>query len=92
MLDRAWGRGLVVRTPAFHAGDRGFEPRRPYFASSLTGRKSQISGAGLCLDPADRVVIPGSTLLNNPNEGLDRFIQTVKDVKLHFVTYSYSGN
>ncbi|MBI4326638.1 MAG: hypothetical protein HY674_15445, partial [Chloroflexi bacterium] len=39
-----------------------------------------------------KLVIPGYTLLNNPNEGLDRFIQTVKDVKLHFVTYSYAGN
>jgi hypothetical protein len=39
-----------------------------------------------------KLVIPGRTLLNNPNEGLDRFIQTVTDIKLHFVTYSYSGN
>ena len=39
-----------------------------------------------------KLVIPGRTLLNDPNEGLDRFIQTVKDIKLHFVTYSYSGN
>ncbi|MBI4657418.1 MAG: LamG domain-containing protein [Verrucomicrobia bacterium] len=39
-----------------------------------------------------KLVIPGHKLLNNPNEGLDRFIQTVKDVKLHFVTYSYAGN
>ena len=39
-----------------------------------------------------KLVIPGYTLLNNPNEGIDRFIQTVSDVKLHFVTYSYSGN
>ena len=39
-----------------------------------------------------KVVIPGYTLLNDPNEGLDRFIRTVKDVKLHFVTYSFSGN
>ena len=39
-----------------------------------------------------KLVIPGKTLLNNPNEGLDSFIQTVTDVKLHFVTYSYSGN
>jgi hypothetical protein len=39
-----------------------------------------------------KLVIPGRTLLSDPNEGLDRFIQTVKDVKLRFVTYSYSGN
>jgi hypothetical protein len=39
-----------------------------------------------------KLIIPGKTLLNDPNEGLDRFIQTVKDLKLHFVTYSYSGN
>jgi len=39
-----------------------------------------------------KLVIPGKTLLHDPNEGLDRFIQTVTDIKLHFVTYSYSGN
>jgi len=39
-----------------------------------------------------KLVIPGRTLLDDPNEGLSRFIQTVNDIKLHFVTYSYSGN
>ena len=39
-----------------------------------------------------KVVIPGKTLLADPKEGLDRFVQSVKDVKLHFETYSYSGN
>lgn len=39
-----------------------------------------------------KIVIPGRTLLNNPDEGLERFIRSVRDVKLHFVTYSYSGN
>ncbi|HWQ91779.1 MAG TPA: hypothetical protein VN673_08910 [Clostridia bacterium] len=39
-----------------------------------------------------KLVIPGKTLLADPNEGLDRFLQTVTDVRLHFVTYSYSGN
>ncbi len=39
-----------------------------------------------------KVVIPGYTLLNDPKQGMDRFIQTVTDMKVHFVTYSYSGN
>jgi len=39
-----------------------------------------------------KLVIPGDSLLQDPKEGLSRFIKTVKDVKLHFVTYSYSGN
>jgi hypothetical protein len=39
-----------------------------------------------------KLIIPGTTLLADPNAGLDRFIQSVKDVKLYFVTYSYSGN
>lgn len=39
-----------------------------------------------------KLVIPGRTLLNDPEEGLDRFIGTVHDIKLRFVTYSYSGN
>lgn len=39
-----------------------------------------------------KLVIPGHKLLSDPNDGLDRFINTVKDVKLHLVTYSYAGN
>jgi len=39
-----------------------------------------------------KIVIPGETLLNNPDEGLERLLRTLNDVKLHFVTYSYSGN
>jgi hypothetical protein len=39
-----------------------------------------------------KIVIPGKTLLNDPNDGLNRFIRSVKDVKLYFVTYSYAGN
>lgn len=39
-----------------------------------------------------KLVIPGRTLLNDPNDGLDRFVRSVKDVKLFFNTYSYSGN
>jgi hypothetical protein len=39
-----------------------------------------------------KLVIPGHTLLNDSEEGLDRFIQTVNDIKIYFNTYSYSGN
>jgi hypothetical protein len=39
-----------------------------------------------------KIVIPGDTLLANPDEGIERFIRSVRDVKLFFQTYSYSGN
>ena len=39
-----------------------------------------------------KLVIPADALLSDSKEGLERFMQTVKDVKLHLVTYSYSGN
>jgi len=38
------------------------------------------------------LIIPGQTFLANPNTGLDRFIDSVSDIKLFFQTYSYSGN
>ena len=38
------------------------------------------------------LIIPGLTLNNDPNEGLDRFIEQVKDIKLIFQTYGNSGN
>ncbi len=39
-----------------------------------------------------KLVIPADSLLADPKEGLDRLIQTLNDVKLHLVTYGYSGN
>lgn len=39
-----------------------------------------------------KLVIPGNKLLHDPDEGLRRFIDSVTDIKLHLVTYSYSGN
>jgi hypothetical protein len=39
-----------------------------------------------------KIVIPGNTLLSDPNLGINTFIKTVKDIKLHLETYSYSGN
>ena len=39
-----------------------------------------------------KLVIPGIKLFHDPDEGLRRFIDSVTDIKLHLVTYSYSGN
>jgi hypothetical protein len=39
-----------------------------------------------------KLVIPGKTLLSDPNEGLNRFINSVSDIHLYFITYSYAGN
>jgi hypothetical protein len=39
-----------------------------------------------------KLVIPGTKLLRDPDEGLRRFINSVSDIKLHLVTYSYAGN
>ena len=39
-----------------------------------------------------KIVIPGKTLLNDDEEGLNRLIRTLEDVRIHFITYSYSGN
>ncbi len=38
------------------------------------------------------LIIPGLTLNSDPDEGLDRFIDQVTDIKLIFQTYGFSGN
>jgi hypothetical protein len=38
------------------------------------------------------LIIPGGTLLADPDQGLTYFINAVSDIKLSFQTYSYSGN
>jgi prophage maintenance system killer protein len=69
--------------PSIYNGDGGL--RRSQFTNNrLVGRSVWNSKW--------KLIIPGDTLLNNPDEGLERFLRTVNDVKLHFVTYSYSGN
>ena len=39
-----------------------------------------------------KLVIPGRTLLNDPHRGLSVLIDSLRDIKIHFETYSYSGN
>ncbi len=39
-----------------------------------------------------KIVIPAYTLLNNEQEGLNRFARTVRDIRLFIRSYSYSGN
>jgi hypothetical protein len=65
-------------------GSTGTLKRSQYTNNRLVGRSVWNSQW--------KLVIPGCNLLSDPKEGLDRFIRTVNDVKLHFVTYSYSGN
>lgn len=77
----------VASTDAFNQGvygDDGIFLPTPYTNRRLIGRSVWNSRW--------KLVITGKTLLNDPDEGIDRFLQTVKDIKLHFVTYSYSGN
>jgi len=38
------------------------------------------------------LVVPAQTLLADPEEGLDRFVRSVNDVKLFLRTYSHAGN
>jgi len=38
------------------------------------------------------LIIPGGTLLSDPNEGLDTFMNSVGDIRMFFQSYSYSGN
>ena len=73
----------AVFTPNIYGSNAGLS-RSQFTNSRLIGRSVWNSKW--------KLVIPGQTLLNNPSEGLDRFIQSVKDVKIHIVSYSFSGN
>jgi hypothetical protein len=70
-------------SPSIYTGTGGLQ-RSQFTSNRLIGRSVWNSKW--------KLVVPGRTLLSDPNEGLDRFLRTVTDVRLHFVTYSYSGN
>jgi hypothetical protein len=85
---------------------RGNQAFRP--VSSTVAFNTSIYGANGALQPSQftnqrligrsiwnskwKLVIPGRSLLSDPNQGLARFVNSVKDVKLYFITYSYAGN
>jgi hypothetical protein len=73
----------------------GFNPSETITASRLIGRS--------VWNTKWMLIIPGSTLLNDPEEGIERFIygantaagrdgNGVKDIKIFFQTYSISGD
>ncbi len=73
-----------VSNPLVFAGDNGRLLPSTFTNSRLIGRSVWNSQW--------KVVIPGRVLLNDPDEGLERFIRTVKDIQIHLETYSYAGN
>ena len=76
------------RHPAFRAVDS-----TAYFYSSLASdyTNSRLVGRSVW-NTSWKLIVPGNTLLNDPTEGLSRFVKSVTDIKLFIRTYSYSGN
>lgn len=77
----------VSTTAAFSSaiyGNNGSLQRSQFTNTRLIGRSVWNSKW--------KLVVPGTKLLHDPNEGVRRFIDSVTDIKLHLVTYSYSGN
>ena len=70
-------------SPSLYSGGGGLM-RSQYTNNRLVGRS--------IWNTQWKLIIPAHALLANTDEGVDRFMQTIKDIKLHFVTYSYSGN
>ena len=70
----------AVGREEFFLGNRSHE----YTNSRLIGRSAE--------NTEWKLVIPAAELLNDPEEGMKRFINSVEDIKLHLRTYSYSGN
>ncbi len=69
-----------VNDPAFFYSSIPSE----FTSSRLVGRSAWNGGW--------KLVIPAYTLLNNEQEGLNRFVASVKDIELFLRTYSHSGN
>ena len=74
---------LAAFDPSIYGANGSLEPSQ-YTNQRLIGRSVWNSEW--------KLVIPGTTLLADPNQGLARFLNSVKDIHLYFVTYSYAGN
>jgi len=88
LLDSLNGRiGSPRRFPSFrayHDGGSAINMDELIFNTRIVGRS--------VWNTEWLLIIPGLTLNADPEEGLDRFINQVTDIKLVFQTYSYNGN
>ena len=86
VLDNLGGELAAIRKSAsFRAyHDAGFTPEQMTRDSRLIGRS--------VWNTEWMLVIPGGTLLNDSNAGLDLLIDSVTDIRFSFQTYAYSGN
>ncbi len=69
---------------AYHDGGSSIQLDEMAFSTRLIGRS--------VWNTEWLLIIPGLTLNADPDEGLDRFIDQVTDIKLVFQTYSHAGN
>jgi uncharacterized delta-60 repeat protein len=90
----AWVSAASLSEPPFmlrkHQAFRAV-PDGTVFSSSPGFTNSRLIGRSVW-NSRWKIVIPGNTLLNDPKKGVQIFLDTVKDIKLHFESYSYSGN
>ena len=79
---------ILRKHPAFRPVD---DPA--YFYSSLPQEftNSRLVGRS-AWNGRWKLVIPAYTLLANEQDGLNRFVASVKDIELFLRTYSHSGN
>ena len=85
-MDNLGGELAAIRKSAsFRAyHDAGFTPDQMTRDSRLIGRS--------VWNTEWMLVIPGGTLLNDSNAGLDLLIDSITDIRFSFQTYAYSGN
>lgn len=83
LSDQMGGIRKISSFRAYHDGG-SFNPAETTSDSRLIGRS--------VWNDKWMLIIPGGTLLNNQDAGLDTLINTIGDIKLFFQTYSYSGN
>jgi len=69
---------------AYHDAGSSLDPDEVVLDSRLVGRS--------VWNTEWLLIIPGLTLNSDADEGLDRFVEQVKDIKLIFQTYGHSGN
>ena len=90
----AWVSAASLSEPPFmlrkHQAFRAV-PSGTVFSSAPGFTNSRLIGRSVW-NTRWKIVIPGTTLLNDPQQGLEIFRNTVRDIELHFETYSYSGN